>query len=111
MSVNVLFRRRTSPHEEGYCQTAYIACNLDVANNGCHFRFGPCIIIHLNLTFRPQPIPVSNKPFLPSLLNTVPTQINQLDATISQGLLLEVYLQLNMFRTSSRPSSGVQQLQ
>jgi len=27
------------------------------------------------------------------------------------SLLLEVYVQLNMFRASSRPSSGVQQLQ
>ena len=26
------------------------------------------------------------------------------------GLLLDVYLQLNMFRASSRPSSGAQQL-
>jgi hypothetical protein len=34
-------------------------------------------------------------------------QINhQLDATISPVYYLDVYLQLNMFRASSRPSSG-----
>jgi hypothetical protein len=39
-------------------------------------------------------------------------QINhQLDATVSPVYYPEVYLQLNMFRASSRPSSGVQQLQ
>ena len=39
-------------------------------------------------------------------------QINhQLDATISPVYYLDVYLQLNMFRASSRPSSGAQQLQ
>jgi hypothetical protein len=39
-------------------------------------------------------------------------QINhQLDATISPVYYPDVYLQLNMFRASSRPSSGAQQLQ
>jgi len=39
-------------------------------------------------------------------------QINQqLDATVSQVYYPDVYLQLNMFRTSSRPSSGAQRLQ
>ena len=39
-------------------------------------------------------------------------QINhQLDATISPVYHPDVYLQLNMFRASSRPSSGAQQLQ
>jgi hypothetical protein len=39
-------------------------------------------------------------------------QINQpIDAIISHVLLLDVYVQLNMFRASSRPSSGDQQLQ
>jgi hypothetical protein len=39
-------------------------------------------------------------------------QINhQLDATVSPVYYLDVYLQLNMFRTSSRPSSGAQQVQ
>ena len=38
-------------------------------------------------------------------------QINhQPDATISPVYYLDVYLQLNMFRASSRPSSGAQQL-
>ena len=38
-------------------------------------------------------------------------QINhQLDATISRVYYPEVYLQLNMFRASSRSSSGAQQL-
>jgi len=38
-------------------------------------------------------------------------QINhQLDATISPFYYLDVYLQLNMFRPSSRPSPGAQQL-
>jgi hypothetical protein len=35
-----------------------------------------------------------------------PTRCNNLSS-----LLLDIYLQLNMFRTSSRPSSGAQQLQ
>jgi len=35
-------------------------------------------------------------------------QINQPDATISQSLLFDFYVQLNMFRASSRPSSGAQ---
>ena len=39
-------------------------------------------------------------------------QINhQPDATVSPVYYPDVYLQLNMFRASSRPSSGVQQLQ
>jgi hypothetical protein len=39
-------------------------------------------------------------------------QINhQLDATISPVLLLDIYLQFNMFWASSRPSPGAQQLQ
>jgi hypothetical protein len=39
-------------------------------------------------------------------------QINhQLDATISPVYYLDVYLQLNLFRASSRPSSVAQQLQ
>jgi hypothetical protein len=39
-------------------------------------------------------------------------QINhQLDATVSPVYCPDVYLQLNMFRVSSRPSSGAQQLQ
>jgi hypothetical protein len=39
-------------------------------------------------------------------------QINhQLVATISPVYYPDVYLQLNMFRASSRPSSGAQQLQ
>jgi hypothetical protein len=39
-------------------------------------------------------------------------QINyQLDATISSVYYPDVYLQLNMFRASSRPSSGAQQMQ
>jgi hypothetical protein len=39
-------------------------------------------------------------------------QINpQLDATISPAYYPDVYLHLNMFRESSRPSSGAQQLQ
>jgi hypothetical protein len=39
-------------------------------------------------------------------------QINhQLDATVSPVYYPDVYLQLNMFRASSRPSSGAQQLQ
>jgi len=39
-------------------------------------------------------------------------QINhQLDATISPVYYPKVYLQLNMFQASSRPSSGGQQLQ
>ena len=39
-------------------------------------------------------------------------QINhQLDATVSPVYYPDVYLQLNMFRASSRPSSGTQQLQ
>jgi hypothetical protein len=37
--------------------------------------------------------------------------MNQLDATISQVYYLNIYVQLNMFQTSSRPSSGAQQLQ
>jgi hypothetical protein len=38
-------------------------------------------------------------------------QINhKLDATISPVYYPDVYLQLNMFRASSRPSSGAQQL-
>jgi hypothetical protein len=38
-------------------------------------------------------------------------QINQkLDATISSFYYPEVYLQLNIFRASSHPSSGAQQL-
>jgi len=41
-----------------------------------------------------------------------PFQINpQLDATISPVYYPDVYLQLNMFQASSRPSSGAQQLQ
>jgi len=43
-------------------------------------------------------------------LNSI--QINhQLDAIISPVYYPDVYLQLNMFRASSRPSSGAQQLQ
>jgi hypothetical protein len=39
-------------------------------------------------------------------------QINyQLNAKISPVYYPDVYLQLNMFRASSRPSSGAQQLQ
>jgi hypothetical protein len=39
-------------------------------------------------------------------------QINQPTRCNSfSSLLLDVYVQLNMFRTSSRPSSGAQQLQ
>ena len=39
-------------------------------------------------------------------------QINhQLDAIVSPVYYLDVYLQLNMFRAFSRPSSGAQQLQ
>jgi len=39
-------------------------------------------------------------------------QINhQLDATVSPSLLFDIYLQLNMFRASSRPSSGAYKLQ
>jgi hypothetical protein len=39
-------------------------------------------------------------------------QINQLTRCNDlSSLLLDVYLQLNMFRASSRPSSGAQQLQ
>jgi hypothetical protein len=39
-------------------------------------------------------------------------QINhQLDSTVSPVYYLDVYLQLNMFRVSSCPSSGAQQLQ
>ena len=39
-------------------------------------------------------------------------QINhQLDATLSPVYYPDVYLRLNMFRASSRPSSGAQQLQ
>jgi len=39
-------------------------------------------------------------------------QINQpIRCNIFSSLLLEVYLQLNMFRAFSRPSSGAQQLQ
>jgi len=36
---------------------------------------------------------------------------HQLDAIISPVCYPDVYLQLNMFRASSRPSSGAQQLQ
>ena len=40
------------------------------------------------------------------------TQINhQLDATVFPVYYPDVYLQLNMFRASSRPSPGAQQLQ
>jgi len=39
-------------------------------------------------------------------------QINQpTRCNIFSSLLLDVYVQLNMFRASSRPSSGAQQLQ
>jgi len=39
-------------------------------------------------------------------------QINQPTRCYSfSGLLLDVYVQVNMFRASSRPSSGAQQLQ
>jgi hypothetical protein len=39
-------------------------------------------------------------------------QINhQLDATVFPVLLLDIYLQLNIFRAFSRPSSGAQQMQ
>ena len=39
-------------------------------------------------------------------------QINQpTKCNNSSSLLLDVYIQLNMFRASSRPSSGAQQLQ
>jgi len=39
-------------------------------------------------------------------------QINQpIRCKNSLSLLLDVYVQLNMFRASSRPSSGAQQLQ
>jgi hypothetical protein len=38
-------------------------------------------------------------------------QVNhQLDATVSPVYYPDVYLQLSMFRASSRPSSGAQQL-
>jgi hypothetical protein len=37
--------------------------------------------------------------------------MNQLDATVSTVYYSDVYLQLNMFQASSRPSSGAQQLQ
>jgi hypothetical protein len=36
---------------------------------------------------------------------------DQLNATVSPVYYLDVYLQLHMFRASSRPSSGAQQLQ
>ena len=36
---------------------------------------------------------------------------HQLDATVSPVYYPDVYLQLNMFRAYSRPSSGAQQLQ
>ena len=43
---------------------------------------------------------------------SLPIQINQpTRCNNSSSLLLEVYVQLNMFRASSRPSSGAQQLQ
>jgi hypothetical protein len=43
---------------------------------------------------------------------TVVIQINhQPDATISPVYYPDIYLQLNMFWASSRPSSGAQQLQ
>jgi len=48
------------------------------------------------------------------LLNVKPggtIQINQrIRCNNSSSLLLDVYVQLNMFRASSRPSSGAQQL-
>jgi hypothetical protein len=37
--------------------------------------------------------------------------MNQLDATISPSLLLDVYVRLSVFWASSRPSSGAQRLQ
>jgi hypothetical protein len=44
--------------------------------------------------------------------NNIETQINQPTRRKNfSSLLLEVYVQLNMFRASSRPSSGAQQLQ
>jgi hypothetical protein len=36
---------------------------------------------------------------------------NQLDTTISPVYYLDIYLQLNIFRASSRPTTGAQQLQ
>jgi hypothetical protein len=36
---------------------------------------------------------------------------HQLNATVSPVYYLDIYLQLNMFRASSHPSSGAQQLQ
>jgi len=42
----------------------------------------------------------------------VPIQINQPTRCNNfSSLLLDIYVQLNMFRASSRPSSGAQQLQ
>jgi len=46
------------------------------------------------------------------LLRSVTLQMNQLTRCNNfSSLLLDVYLQLNMFRAFSRPSSGTQQLQ
>ena len=44
-----------------------------MVNNGCHFRFGPRVVILLHLTLRPQRVPVTNKTSLRFTLNIVPT--------------------------------------
>jgi hypothetical protein len=47
-----------------------------------------------------------------NLLSIHPIQTNQPTRCNSfSSLLLDVYVQLNMFRASSRPSSGAQQMQ
>jgi hypothetical protein len=75
------------------------------------------VYIQLNM-FRASSCPSSGayqlqqQPLVCQSLHRHTVQINQLTRCKNfSSLLLDVCLQLNMFRTSSRPSSGAQQLQ
>jgi hypothetical protein len=70
-------------------------------------------LMYFNL--KPKEILLEHKIYTPIRVNiseTFPITINQPTRCNNfSSLLLDVYVQLNIFRASSRPSSGAQQLQ
>jgi len=49
-----------------------------------------------------------NKDVLGEFMNTIHTRNSQQDTTVYQNLLFRIYMKLNMFRATHRPSSGAQ---
>ena len=108
----VLCGNAPSENSDGGCGYCTIVCNriLISENAGLLLSFGWSFLKSSILFYICKPTVDSSK-VCKSVHHHAIKIHHQIDASVSQVYYPDVYLQLNMFRASSRPSSGTQQLQ